>query len=383
MGNDYNLNWAIAGYNMTATGNAYHNLHLRGLTMLTSGSLDANKAVLQETDASQGTDRLLIVGQDIPDGAFGGLVKRAREQLTDAKSLFVHDGSLGLSRDAGPTVRSFSTSGDGALMLHHLLRSFRLPLSDDGPGDESWIPEDLRNNASELARQVRRGTVESPPVVDPHALTQFLVGPMPHSGLSDDCVSQDSFSVVDVKRRIVLHVGHNVTVARVRAGLLSLADHAGLWENDSIQIAADAFLVDQSSVLVFGGAGAGAVPWSAHNTLVRSDGSLVPVWNSGAVENATTQFGDYVEHSKSSSVVLGRRRTPLEVFVAPPPKALLFVDSSLKKGPQRINPEQARKLGLPGSLVDRVAKTSMIATAPRASSVSVDKWIGAALSLKK
>ena len=164
---------------------------------------------------------------------------------------------------------------------------------------------------------------------------------------------------------------------------MTVASGAGVWPEGTHVLEADAFLqADGAPVLVFGGSGAGALPWSAHQTLWCADGSVVPVWHSSAVEGAETRFGDIVEVRGSQKRVLGCRRSASEAFSASSPAALLFVDSSAKKA-TRINPEQARKLGLPGDLVDKVAKVNLVAVPPRGAKTTIDKWISSAVGAKK
>jgi hypothetical protein len=375
LGNEYALNWAISNYNMTATGQAFHNLHPRGLTMLTEGALDGNKAVVQSVDA-KGKSQVVVVDSGLSDAAFGQLVRRAREELTHAENLFVHDGALGLVSEAGPTVRSFTSEAATGLMLNNLLRSFRLPLTgQNGEELEQWrqtLPEELRDNQEETARLVRLGQLESPAVRDPHTLTQFLLPNL--EGVSSELAGKD-FSVIDAKRRIIVHSGNNVNAASVRAGLLQLASVAECWDPAAVVVAADTFLTEAGPVMVFGGGQWGTTaPWAAHDTVWTGKDTLVPVWYSGAQEGATTQFGDYVEQTGKTQVVVGPRRGPHEAFEAAAPAAILFVEAGSKKA-VKINPEQARKKGLPDALVERITKSKVgLFTVPPPSG-DAQQWI--------
>ncbi len=381
LGNQYALNWAVASYNMTAAGSAYHNLHLRGLTMLAEDKVDKNKAVVRSVDARDNEQVLVVGSPELPDALFGQLVRQAREALSASPRLFVHDGSVGLTRGAGPTVRTFCDSGSAALMLHHLLRSFRLPLQEEGGEEERaetarWseaLPADLRGDSERVARLVRLGQLSSPAVREPHALTQFL---LPAFAPQIPAATSGNVTLLDPKRRIVLHTGSNVNAAAVRAGLLRLASLSGTWPAGAVLLRADAFLApDARAVLVFGGGGAGA--WSAHDTLWLADETLVPVWFSGAVEGGASAFGDLVEQSGKQTSVLGRRRSSSEPFAAAP-SALVFVDAARKEGAAvKVNPEQARQHGLPDALVERVTKSKLplFLAGPRPAAVPADKWV--------
>lgn len=161
LGSHVALNWALASYNMAVSGSAYHNLHLRGLAMLAEGALDANKAVVCDLGASRNPETVLEAGKDLSDAEFAQLVRRARETLSASQQLFVHDGSVGLERGAGPTVRSFCEKGSAALMLHHLLRSFRLPLTEETPELDNWrrqLAPELQADFERAAEQVRGHT---------------------------------------------------------------------------------------------------------------------------------------------------------------------------------------------------------------------------------
>lgn len=45
----------------------------------------------------------------------------------------------------------------------------------------------------------------------------------------------------------------------------------------------------------------------------------------------------------------------------------------------KINPEQARALGLPSMLVERVAKLKLIASPPKAAKETAEEWLSKAL----
>jgi hypothetical protein len=275
LGNQYELNWAVASYNMRVAGKAYHNLHLRGLAMLAGGKLDKNKAIVCEVEGKS-NEHVIEVGKGISDSEFGLLVRNSREKLSLGPQLFVHDGSVGLIRDSGPTVRTFCEKGSSALMLHHLMRSFRLPLEEEAPDLEKWeqeLPPELQVDPELVASQVRLGQLSSPVVRDPHAITQFLVPGLAGPGAGG------AATVIDVKRRIVVHTGANVSVSNVRTGLLRMTSLASLWPAGSVLLRAEAVLApDNRAVLVFGGAPLGSQAWSAEDTLWLADDVLVPVW---------------------------------------------------------------------------------------------------------
>ncbi len=423
LGNQYTLNWAVASYNMSVAGSAYHNLHLRGLAMLAEGKLDKNKAVVCEVDAKS-NEHVIEVGKGMSDADFGQLVRRARETLSSSKQLFVHDGSVGLARDAGPTVRSFCEKGSSALMLHHLLRSFRLPLEEEVPGLDKWrleLAPEVKADFEKAAEQVRLGQLQSPVVRDPHAVTQFLVPSLAGPG------TEAGATVLDVKRRIIVHTGANANAASVKSGLLRISTQAGLLPAGSVLLKAEAVLgADNKAVLIFGAAPLGSQAWSAEDTLWTADDLIVPVWfetkwfsifflvvyilmsdcfcrfsGSETSRSFATKFGDYVEQSGKNTVVVGSRRSSHEVFAASP-SAVVFVEvclgkkswyvcfffflfhlfldpsqSGRKDGAVRVNPEQARKLGLPDSLVERANKNKipLFAAPPKAASVDVAKWV--------
>jgi hypothetical protein len=383
LGNQYALNWAVASYNMTASGDAYHNLHLRGLTMLAEDKVDKNKAVVRAVDARDNEHVLVVGSPELSDAVFGQVVRQARETLSSSPRLFVHDGSVGLTRGSGPTVRTFCDSGSAALMLHHLLRSFRLPLTEEGPEEDAelarWtetLPAELRGDAARVAELVRLGQLSSPAVREPHALTQFL---LPSFSAQIPGAKSGNVTLLDPKRRIVVHTGSNVNSAAVRGGLLRLAALSGTWPAGATLLKADAFLgTDGRAALLFGGGNGGSTgAWSAHDTLWLADDSLVPVWFSGAVDGGASAFGDLVEQSGKQVSVLGRRRSSSEPFLASV-SALVFVDAGRKEAAAiKANPEQARALGLPDALVERVTKSKLplFVSGPRPSAVSADKWV--------
>jgi hypothetical protein len=383
LGNQYAVNWAVASYNMTAAGSAYHNLHLRGLTMLAEDKVDKNKAVVRAVDARDNEHVLVVGSPELSDAVFGQVVRQARETLSSSPRLFVHDGSVGLTRGSGPTVRTFCDSGSAALMLHHLLRSFRLPLTEEGAEEDAelarWseaLPADLRSDAARVAELVRLGQLSSPAVREPHALTQFL---LPSFSAQIPGAKSGSVTLLDPKRRIVVHTGSNVNSAAVRGGLLRLAALSGTWPAGATLLKADAFLgTDGRATLLFGGGNGGATgAWSAHDTLWLPDDSLVPVWFSGAVDGGASAFGDLVEQTGKHVSVLGRRRSSSEPFSASV-SALVFVDAARKEAAAiKANPEQARALGLPDALVERVTKSKLplFVSGPRPSAVAADKWV--------
>ena len=382
LGNQYALNWAVASYNMTAAGSAYHNLHLRGLAMLAEDKVDARKAVVRSVDTRDNGQVLVAGSPELPEALFGQLVRQAREALSASPRLFVHDGSVGLTRDSGPTVRSFCDSGSAALMLHHLLRSFRLPLEEEAEVAEvaRWtetLPPELRGDADRVAELVRLGQLRSPAVREAHTLTQFL---LPSFAAAVPAAKSGNVTLLDPRRRIVMHMGSNVNAAAVRAGLMRLAALSGTWPAGALPLRADAFLApdNRGAVLVFGLAGTGGAPaWSAHDTLWLADETLVPVWFSGAVEGGQTAFGDLVEQNGAQSSVLGRRRSGSEPFSVAP-TAIVFVDAARKEAAAvKANPEQARQHGLPDALVERVTKSKLplFLAGQRPAAVPTDKWI--------
>ncbi len=387
LGNQYGLNWAVASYNITVSGKAYHNLHVRGLTMLASDSVDKSKAVVHEVD-TKSNDNVLVAGSpQLPDALFGKLVRQARETLSAGPNIFVHDGSVGLTRNSGPTVRTFTESGSASLMLHHTLRSFRLPLVDDGAEEAvEWmktLPAELSGDVERVSEMVRLGQLNSPSPKDPHTLTQFL---LPSLSVEIPGVKSGSVTLVDPKRRILVHTGSNVNASAVRGGLLRLATLSNTWPAGAVLLKADAFLSSAGgAVLVFGMPDASsASPWSAHDTLWLADDSLVPVWFSGSAEGVPTAFGDYVEKNGKHLSVIGRRRSSTEVFSAAP-SAVIFVDSSRKEAAAvKVNPEQARQHGLPDALVERATKSKLplFLSAPRPAKTSADKWIQSVVGAK-
>ena len=191
--------------------------------------------------------------------------------------------------------------------------------------------------------KVRLGDLASPAPKDPHDLTQFLVPDLKLDNFKDFGLSSSDFSIVDPERKIVVHAGNNVNAHSVMKGLTKVSE--GSMKN---RFPGHVFLVKNgtASVLVFGNVPLSENVFSCHDTVWNDEGMLVPVWYSGAIPSPSqTQFGDYVEKSGKSSVLVGRRRGVHDAFAVKGPSAVLFVDASKKAGDSsKINPEQARAL---------------------------------------
>lgn len=344
LGNYTDLNWAIAGYNMTALNKAFHNLHTRGLLMYCDETLDSSKAVVVERDAGSKRN-VLVVNEGLSESQFVDIFKQTREHLSHSPAMFLHDGCLGITGGEGsPTVRSFCGSASSALLLQNLLRTFKLPLVQDQTEEiEAWrltLPDDLKKNPEQADEMVRCGEIDFPAPRDPHDITQFLVPNLKLEGVKELGVDSADFSIVDTERKIVVHAGNNVNASQVRSGLMKVSGmdncfggHVFLIKNGS------------ASVLVFGDVAVDGETFSCNNTIWNAD-ALSPVWMSGLLSGEkSTAFGDYVEKSGKQSLVVSNRRGAKDAFTVKGPSAIVFVDPSRKVGDaSKINPEQARAL---------------------------------------
>lgn len=86
---------------------------------------------------------------------------------------------------------------------------------------------------------------------------------------------------IDVRRRIVVHVGGQASAGRARAALASLATRASLLAPGSTLLAADALLVGGKALVVFRAPSSTAPlsgAWAAHHVLWTAADTVVPVW---------------------------------------------------------------------------------------------------------
>jgi hypothetical protein len=133
LGNQYPLNYAINTHKITPSGNAYRNLHARGLVMLGEGKLDANKALVTAQQTGLPTEKFRTFQRGSEE--FRQILRDVRIYFSSAPDIFVHDGDLGADRVAGLALRVFSDNANTALWCHHML----CPISQQDP--RNWKPQ--------------------------------------------------------------------------------------------------------------------------------------------------------------------------------------------------------------------------------------------------
>jgi len=137
LGNQFDLNWALARNHIPPQKDAFHNLHLRGLLQQAEGkTVDGDKALVVSSNGVASKVKKYTVAKDAdPNNNVVSepqykqfFFKEVRDYLVD-KELYVTDGSVGTHRSAQVNVRVITDSAASALYLRHMLARRFVPES--------------------------------------------------------------------------------------------------------------------------------------------------------------------------------------------------------------------------------------------------------------
>lgn len=133
LGLNYDLNASLnVHHRLTPYGEAFRNLYTRHLLMLSNGKLDANKALVTETEAKETT--LYYVTPEInpaftpsgshavvPDATFRKLGRVITDHIGESENVFVLDAAVGSHRLGEVNVRVITNSANVNLYLKHMM----------------------------------------------------------------------------------------------------------------------------------------------------------------------------------------------------------------------------------------------------------------------
>lgn len=307
LGNQYPLNYAINSHKIVPTGDAYRNLHARGLVMLASGKLDGNKALVVKS--SPAVPEMAFRTFKRADEEFHRLLRDVRIYFSEAAEIFVHDGDLGAERSSAVSVRLFSDNAATALWAHHMLCPVAL--------------QDPRSRQAKLAVYVLT-----------HLNTPAFVALDPDSGVA-----------------ILNNVDDSSTL---QAALLQLAQSFSpdfvMPDSFSLTLPASVFSPAPGKSDLLFHQGPGALP--PFSELASSGFSL---WNSRGLSRVFDGFQDpapaatlphaLVETSaKAQRLMTARLRSKLGNILPHPSRTIFVTSSDAQPGLGSLNPDQTLQL---------------------------------------
>eukprot|EP01104_Vermistella_antarctica_P004172 TRINITY_DN14685_c0_g1_i1.p1 TRINITY_DN14685_c0_g1~~TRINITY_DN14685_c0_g1_i1.p1 ORF type:complete len:499 (-),score=126.48 TRINITY_DN14685_c0_g1_i1:58-1425(-) len=318
LGCDYSLNWAINGYQITPSGDAYRNLHTRGLQMLSKGSVDTNKASHVTVSDKENTQLFVVSSADsssssssLPSAQYSLLFRELRRYLSSIDNIFVQDGAVGSAPFASCVTRGFTDSGHSALFLKHTL----CPVPNRSVND---IEHDI---TLFVARDIK-------------------LSPEASKGLDS------SFTIVDTanSRVVVIGDGHSADIQRA---LFVASSHTAAAPSDVLGVVplnnSNVFVnKDDQTTVVFSPPGSSAtflqenLPrtyfgekqalFAAHHSFLGQAG-IVKAWSSvTSPDLKSLSRGDLVERS-SKQTLATKPLQPVVGNVAPTPSRVLFLVS--------------------------------------------------------
>lgn len=343
LGKTYELNWTICKYAVIPNkdGEAFHNLHSRGLQMLSNAAADKNKALhVTVPEEEYAFSHYFVLpspppapaeGQTAPvdlmfvpenasvvnDGVAKNVSKEVRRFLSEGRYLFVHDGAVGSHSAAEEKVRFIVSSATTALLLKHLI-----------PKQPTVNIQDFEESITVFVAPELKATAEA-------------LG-----------VSSDRFTLVNFKTNQVFVAGTNAPEA-VQQAVSSLATYL-LGKKGALPLQCDSALTkDGKSVLFFG---PGLLQQKPRNDLFGAHGhfwtneGVSRMYDGASVANPDASLalnrGDLVFHAtKGGKTTKTSLSVPLSLqgHQAPHPSAIVFVSPNSAAGLTKISAEEAAK----------------------------------------
>jgi hypothetical protein len=335
LGRDYTLNWTLCKYAVipNVDGEAFRNLHTRGLLMYSDAKPDGNKAmhldlgdaggyvhhVLPSAKPKEGTPDVYAAPKNIAvinEAQTRETAKHVRRWLSEGRTIFVHDGALGSHPSAALNIRFICDSATTALSLSHLIP--RVPTT--------------------------------PPDAFEEAITVFLA-----TGLKLDLnrvgVSASQGTVLNMLDNKIYLAGTK-TMQAVEEAVAALATHQFALKGAALPFPGEAVLTPSGQPVLV------ASPFGPSNAK-ELFGAHVQLWTGAGVShlfNGATfadvdsssklKRGDVVEVTKTGRRVTTGLKRP---NIAPHPAAIVFVtpdQAKSKSSVSKISKEEAVKLYL-------------------------------------
>jgi len=359
LGRNYDLNWTICKYAVVPNqhGNAFRNLHLRGLQMFSDAPIDKNKALLIKvpeedyafshhfvlppppatTPEGNQPAELLAVPESVKvvsEVVGKNTSKEVRRFLSEGKLLFVHDGAVGSHSSAEEKVRFIVSNANTALFLHHV------------------VPKQPLGKVQDFIENL---TIFVAPELD---VTPDKLG-----------VASKKFTLVNFKTNQVFVVGTHAPEA-IQQAVSSLATYL-IGKKGALPVQCDSALTkDGKSVLLFGHGlfqkkprddafGSYGHTWSEHGVSRLFDGTLVANPDSAFALNR----GDLLyQVTKGGQTTKTSLTVPLKLHGhhAEHPSAVVFISRSATSGLTKISAEDAAKLYLSSFQYPVAIKTDML-----------------------